>query len=448
MKGQTKMRWMFRILDALMITAGACIVVISFFSPMWWFAQPAAEVLLLVMNVFPSPYNWKYKKFRLRVCAGGADLLCAFLIAAVLTVIIHLLVLMLISDETLIVYLMSCAAAIIVLGAVLLNGVLRTYLSSAQLGIKHRVIGVLLSMIPLINLIFLIKVVAVCSAEAEFENNKDILNEQRKSEQICHTKYPILLVHGVFFRDFKHFNYWGRIPKELEKNGAVIYYGNHQSALAVAESGKELAQRIHQIIEETGYEKVNVIAHSKGGLDCRYAIAALGEDEHIASLTTINTPHRGCLFADYLLHRSSPNFQKWVHRTYNKLLRGFGDENPDFLSAVTDLTAENCEAFNQKIHDSGKVYYQSVGSKLNKAANATFPLNLTYNFVKRFDGDNDGLVSETSFEWGEKYTFLTKKGRRGISHSDMVDLNRENIKDFDVREFYVQLVADLKARGF
>ena len=30
----------------------------------------------------------------------------------------------------------------------------------------------------------------------------------------------------------------------------------------------------------------------------------------------------------------------------------------------------------------------------------------------------------------------------------MIDLNRENLPEFDVREFYVQLVRDLKERGF
>ena len=29
----------------------------------------------------------------------------------------------------------------------------------------------------------------------------------------------------------------------------------------------------------------------------------------------------------------------------------------------------------------------------------------------------------------------------------MIDLNRENIEGFDVREFYVKLAADLKDRG-
>ena len=89
----------------------------------------------------------------------------------------------------------------------------------------------------------------------------------------------------------------------------------------------------------------------------------------------------------------------------------------------------------------------SVGSRLNGAASGTFPLNFTYLLARRFDGPNDGLVGERSFAWGNSYRFLTVEGRRGISHGDVVDLNRENIPGFDVREFYVQLVADLKARG-
>lgn len=67
------------------------------------------------------------------------------------------------------------------------------------------------------------------------------------------------------------------------------------------DSGRELAERIRQIVEETGCGKVNIIAHSKGGLDSRAAIAHCGMDPYVAILTTINTPHRGCIFAEYLL---------------------------------------------------------------------------------------------------------------------------------------------------
>ena len=85
---------------------------------------------------------------------------------------------------------------------------------------------------------------------------------------------------------------------------------------------------------------------------------------------------------------------------------------------------------------------------LNHASHGRFPLNLTHRFVKYFDGANDGLVGEESFPWGQDYRLLTVKGRRGISHGDVIDLNRENIPEFDVREFYVQLVHDLKEKGF
>ena len=205
---------------------------------------------------------------------------------------------------------------------------------------------------------------------------------------------------------------------------------------------------MRRIVRETGCDKLNIIAHSKGGLDCRYAISKCGAEPYVASLTTINTPHRGCLFADYLLEKVPGNVRDTIAGTYNSTLKRFGDISPDFLSAVYDLRSENCAAFNQAIKNSGSVYYQSVGSKLNKAAGGKFPLNFTYPIAKFFDGPNDGLVSEYSCEGGEKFTFLTTKENRGISHGDMIDLNRENIKGFDVREFYVQLVADLKNKGF
>ncbi|MBQ5849225.1 MAG: triacylglycerol lipase, partial [Lachnospiraceae bacterium] len=250
------------------------------------------------------------------------------------------------------------------------------------------------------------------------------------------------------FRDFEHFNYWGRIPYELTYNGATVFYGNHNSAAAVMDSAKELAQRIKEIVQETNCGKINVIAHSKGGLDMRAAIATTDIAPYIASLTTINTPHRGCEFANYLLHKIPKKQQLVVADSYNKAAAKLGDTNPDFLSAVNDLTSESCNEFNTKIFNAPNVYYQSVGSKLNRSTSGRFPLNFTYHLVKLFDGSNDGLVGENSFPWGSDFKMLNTRKARGISHGDMIDLNRENIKDFDVREFYVQLVADLKSKGF
>lgn len=327
------------------------------------------------------------------------------------------------------------------------TGIITVYLTSEQLGIRWRVLGVVCGWIPVVHLIMLHVIIKTTGQEVKMEKMRAKRNKKRAKQAICRTKYPLLMVHGVFFRDFEHLNYWGRIPEELEKNGARIYYGNHNSASAVRDSAEQLAARVHEIIDKTGCEKVNIIAHSKGGLDSRAMIALTDAAPYVASLTTINTPHRGCQFADYLLNKIPAKQQKAVEKAYNAGAAKLGDVNPDFLAAVHDLTFENCEKLNEEIVDDPNIFYQSVGSKLNKPMSGRFPLNFTYPLVKYFDGANDGLVGEESFPWGENYHFLTVEGKRGISHGDVIDLNRENIPGFDVREFYVQLVADLKNKG-
>ncbi|WP_124100161.1 triacylglycerol lipase [Ruminococcus sp. Marseille-P6503] len=327
------------------------------------------------------------------------------------------------------------------------NGTIRLYLTSVQLGIKWRVIGAVCGMIPVLNIAVLVKTIRIASAECRFEREKLELDSIRAESALCRTKYPLLLVHGVFFRDFRFFNYWGRIPAALKRNGAEIYYGNQQSAASVENSARELAGRIESIVKETGCGKVNIIAHSKGGLDARYALSHLGADKYTASLTTVNTPHRGCQFADYILGKVSASFCQSVADKYNSAMKLAGDENPDFIAAVTDLTASRCSEFNEKCPDADGVYYQSIGSKSENARGGKFPLNLSYHLVKYFDGDNDGLVSVDSMKWGESFTMLAPKGKRGVTHGDVIDLNRENIKGFDVREFYVGVVKDLKDKG-
>lgn len=338
--------------------------------------------------------------------------------------------------------------AVVLEAIVFWNGMIRVYLTSVQLGLKHRVLAALCGWIPILNIWYLRKIIRITADEVEFETEKWELDTARAESEVCKTKYPILLVHGVFFRDFRYVNYWGRIPRALQRNGAALYYGQQQSAAAVEDSGRELAERIRQILAETGCEKVNIIAHSKGGLDSRAAIAHQGMAPYVASLTTINTPHRGCVFAEYLLEKIPPAARQKIADTYNAALKRLGDEKPDFLAAVTDLTASACERRNAVTPDAPGVFYQSVMSYCRRAQHGKFPLNMTYPIVKHFDGLNDGLVAVDSARWGERFTLLEPKGRRGISHGDVVDLNRENIPGFDVREFYVSLAADLKNRGF
>ena len=118
------------------------------------------------------------------------------------------------------------------------TGIILVYINCKQLGVKWRALGIFFGMVPILNLIMLGKIIKTADDEIKFESKKFKLNLERKNDKICKTKYPILMVHGVFFRDFEHLNYWGRVPQELIDNGATIFYGEHNSAATVEKSGE------------------------------------------------------------------------------------------------------------------------------------------------------------------------------------------------------------------
>lgn len=403
--------------------------------------------LFLLLNAVPGMHLADAKSRRLKLCNHGTLLLAIFVCSLIPSILWHGALAFLTIPHAYMDLVWSLLYCIVASGILFWNGIICVYCTSTQMGIKWRVIGALCGMIPVLNLIVLTRIIKVTSDEVEYELEKEIVSHDPALSEICKTKYPLVLIHGVFFRDNKLFNYWGRIPRTLQLHGATIYYGEHQSALPVKESARELAARIKLIVDRSGCEKVNIIAHSKGGLDCRYAISEFGMEPYVASLTTVNSPHRGCLFADRLLQAIPETAQNKVAKAYNVTLTALGDEAPDFLAAVGDLTAEACAKRNQLLTLPEGIYTQSIGSVMDHPSKGQFPLNLSYRYVKNYDGENDGLVGESSFAWGDKYTLLRTEGKRGISHADMIDLSRENIQDFDVRKFYVDLVSDLKSKG-
>ena len=60
------------------------------------------------------------------------------------------------------------------------------------------------------------------------------------------TKWPVLLVHGLFYRE----DYWGRVPGVLRREGAVVLCPRHQSTARVAQSGGQLARLIREAAGE------------------------------------------------------------------------------------------------------------------------------------------------------------------------------------------------------
>jgi uncharacterized alpha/beta hydrolase family protein len=105
------------------------------------------------------------------------------------------------------------------------------------------------------------------------------------------TKLPILLIHG-YMEDAAVWNKWIDL---LKKDGIPFYpitfKESDDKCGSAAEHAKELSKIIGQIKEETGQNKVNIVGHSKGGLDARVYLANNTKD--VANLVMIGTPNAG-----------------------------------------------------------------------------------------------------------------------------------------------------------
>ncbi len=337
--------------------------------------------------------------------------------------------------------------SLLIAALLLANGALRVLIFSKRLRVVRRVIVLCMVWIPVVQLIPMLYLCRIARIEFDHECDRAERRSTRVDTRICATRYPFVLIHGVGFRDIKYVNYWGRIPKELKRNGAVIYYGNQEAWGSVENNAADLKKVILRAMEENGTDKVNILAHSKGGLDARYLITHLDMAEHVASLTTISTPHRGSPVAD-VLGRLPDRLYRRIASTIDKYFHYVGDTNPDSYTAGHQLMSSYCQAFNEKTPDSPLVYYQSYTSVM-KNTFSDMILSIPHAIMKLAGREeNDGLVSVSSSQWGEFRGVFRNRKRRGISHADIIDLRREDYGDFDVIETFVGIVSQIKEMGF
>ncbi|MBN2715862.1 MAG: triacylglycerol lipase [Deltaproteobacteria bacterium] len=325
-------------------------------------------------------------------------------------------------------------------------GALRIFFTSRRLGVARRLLLILFAWVPLVNIGLGIWFCVIAKKEFVHDYLQTELQAERQSSEICATRYPLLLLHGVGFRDYDFLNYWGRIPALLKKNGATVFYGHQQAWGTIEDNAVEIQSALRGILAETGADKVNIIAHSKGGLDARYLISSLRMGPYVASLTTMSTPHHGSELLQVL--------DKLPMRIYLKVCGGLnayfgavGDHAPDAYAASRQLHPDFLRKFNEDNPDAPEVYYQSYGAQMKSPLSSSLLL-APYAIMKSVSTHNDGLVTIDSAKWGNYRGALQSTTVRGISHGDLIDLVRQDYDGFNMAEEYVKIVAELKNMGF
>lgn len=238
----------------------------------------------------------------------------------------------------------------------------------------------------------------------------------------------------------------------LEARGAVITYGYQDSWGTIEHNAEMVRDSLMKYVRDTGCVKVNIIAHSKGGLEARYLVSALGCADLIASITTVSTPHHGSKTMDRLL-RLPPFILRIISVFVNLWFRLLGDSKPDFQAVCRQFSTGYMRRFNIENHDAEGVLYQSYAAVMRSSFSDVFMV-IPHAVVKRTEGDCDGLVSVSSAQWADFKGAWKGATARGISHADCVDLRRRAFTKkaaksgvTDICDCYIDIVEQLKLAG-
>lgn len=111
---------------------------------------------------------------------------------------------------------------------------------------------------------------------------------------------PVLLLHG--FGTTRRSV--GILEERLRRDGYDVFSLNLGGFLGrfntngIDTLAKLVSDKIHSLLERFPHlGKIAIIGHSKGGLIGRYYVSFLGGDEHVHTLITIGTPHKGSKWA-------------------------------------------------------------------------------------------------------------------------------------------------------
>ncbi len=168
------------------------------------------------------------------------------------------------------------------------------------------------------------------------------------------TRYPIVLVHGLFgFDSIAGIPYFYDIPDGLVSGGARVFLAQVSATNSNEVRGEQLLSQVRQVMAITGATRVNLIGHSQGGLTARY-VAAVRPDL-VASVTSVGTPHRGSRVADLVRNILPPGSVS--ESVVRDVIEGVADlidtvsngnlpQNP--LAALDALTTPGTQTFNSR----------------------------------------------------------------------------------------------------
>lgn len=257
-----------------------------------------------------------------------------------------------------------------------------------------------------------------------------ILPAPASAQGYTQTKYPIVLVHGLFgFDNVGAVEYFYGIPSALRSGGAKVYTVSVSATNSTEVRGEQLLTQVKQILAATGAAKVNLIGHSHGGPTSRY-VASIRPDL-VASVSTVAGVNKGSKVADILMG-VAPGVSGTLVAAAGSLmsfLSGNSGLPQNGRAALNSLTTAETARFNQRHpqgvpttacgeganHVNGVYYFSwSGGSTYTNVFDPLDPFLAATGLA--FGEKNDGLVATCKSHLGRVI-----RDDYGMNHTDEVN---------------------------
>ncbi|HOX42141.1 MAG TPA: alpha/beta fold hydrolase [Myxococcota bacterium] len=242
-------------------------------------------------------------------------------------------------------------------------------------------------------------------------------------------RWPVVLVHGILGFDRLELgplrrDYFHGVVEHLRDLGVEVHCPRLPPLGGIAERAEALAAFLRALPAR----KVNLVAHSMGGLDARWAISRLGCAPRVASLTTLGTPHRGTPAADLGVRLLG---LEWG---VGALLSAAGLPG----RVLTDLSVQGLARFDAEAPDAPGVRYFCVPASADATGQGVHPLlRPLHAYLQRAAGPNDGLVPAASQVHGQVLARVRADHWAEIGWG----------QGLDAPALFVRLLTELRRRG-
>jgi len=263
--------------------------------------------------------------------------------------------------------------------------------------------------------------------------------------EVIRLQYPVLLCHGygAFASLIKPAPLYD-VALWMRSHGVLAFAPNIVPYATIETRAEEWVELIRELAGGGPYSKFNVIAHSMGGLDMRYALCRLGASEYVESFTSVSTPHHGTSLAELVL-RTPDTIQEKLGDFFDWMGdRVYPRTKSDAIGSVKQLTRSYIGGtFNPEIKNVESIPYYSYSGAIGKGTSEPVETVTRFQNLHIFnnEGVNDGFVSVESARWGEHLETAP------ISHLEQMNLRTGKERQPIVRSFWIRVLKMLEKRG-